>query len=393
MRGLYVDTFGEEIVLPKDQILKAEAENLISLTDARIQMAKCYTYEELDDERKTEISWFLKASDDEEKRKLILGRKSMEKLVEFGDVPKWIKWLKNEFDEADKIALAQMERELKRSKPTDEDEKNNKWKVKIRLHSNSHSIRPKVLNKWNELQSWISLFPVDKKNNQLDVQFTFPKSVPIQGLWWAGWSAARQFAVALNISSMGFFWWYVPEHISRFYESIKDLESNMGINVERSPRLILDWRQEALSERELEETALCFAMLGRKQNKDVQNQIYGHYIKGLSFLGKNDIHLQFEPNVYECFYKCLKYAMQYHGDWDGKSAFPRRFEEFLSTLNFGDEERNKQMKIGEQFEVFPPNPEDITLSEVGAIKIVCDAYLKKKFIELANAERGERNVV
>jgi len=192
---------------------------------------------------------------------------------------------------------------------------------------------------------------------------------------------------------MGFFWWYVPEHISRFYESIKDLESNMGINVERSPRLILDWRQEALSERELEETALCFAMLGRKQNKDVQNQIYGHYIKGLSFLGKNDIHLQFEPNVYECFYKCLKYAMQYHGDWDGKSAFPRRFEEFLSTLNFGDEERNKQMKIGEQFEVFPPNPEDITLSEVGAIKIVCDAYLKKKFIELANAERGERNVV
>ena len=391
--GLYVDTLGEEIVLPKDRILKAEAENLINIAEARVQMAMNSTYGELDDERKVVMSWFLNANDDEQKRKLIMGRKSMEKLVELGNVPAWIDWLKKEFDEADKVAFAQMERELKRSKPTEEDEKNNKWKVIVRLHSNSHSIRPKVLNQWNKLQSWITLFPVDKKNDQLDVQFTFPKSVPIQGLWWAGWSAARTFAVALNIGSMGFFWWYVPEHISRFYKSIKDLESNMGVNVERSPQLILDWKHEALSERELQETALCFGMLGRRQNEDVQNRIYGHYIKGLSFLGKNDIHLQFEPNAYDCFYKCLKYAMQYNGDWDGQSSFPRRLEQFLSSLNIGEEETNKHMKIGEQFEVFPPNPKDITLSEVGAIKIVCDAYLKKKFIELANAERKEKNSI
>ena len=50
------------------------------------------------------------------------------------------------------------------------------------------------------------------------------------------------------------------------------------------------------------------------------------------------------------------------------------------------------MKIGGQFEVFPPDPKGITLSEVGAIKIVCDAYLKKKFIELANAERKENSI-
>jgi AbiV family abortive infection protein len=391
--GLYVDTLGEEIVLPKDRIMKAEAENIINIAEARIQMAMNSTYGELDDERKVVMSWFLNANDDEQKRKLIMGRKSMEKLVELGNVPTWIDWLKKEFDEADKVAFAQMERELKRSKPIEEDERNNKWKVKIRLHSNSHSIRPKVLNEWNKLQSWITLFPVDKKNDQLDVQFTFPKSVPIQGLWWAGWSAAKTFAVALNIGSMGFFWWYVPEHISRFYESIKDLESNMDVRVERSPVLKLDWQHAALSERDLRETALCLGMLGHRQNDDVQNRIYGHYIQGLSFLSKNDIHLQFESNAYDCFYKCLKYAMQCHGDWDGQSAFPGILEQFLSSLNIGDEETKKHMKIGEQFEVFPPNTKGITLSEVGAIKIVCDAYLKKKFIELANAERKEKNIV
>lgn len=386
--GLYIDAFGKDIVLPKDQILKAEAENLINLTESRIQMLLTpSTYGELDDERKILTSWFIKANDDEQKRKLIMGGKSMEKLVEFGNVAKWISWLKKEFDEADKEALSQMEKELKRPNPTKEDEKIIKWKIKIRLYSNSHSIRPKVLNQWNQLQSWISLFPVDKKKDRLDVQFTFPKSISIEKLWWAGWTAARIFAVALNIASMGFFWWCVPEHVSRYYESIKDMESNMDVHVERSPILKLDWKHTALSERELQETALCFGMLSRNQNEKGQDFIYGNYIQGLSFLSKNDIHTQFESNAYECFYRCLKYAMQYYKDWDGQVVFPERLEQFLSSLKIGNDEINKHTKIGEKFEIFPPEPKGITLSEVGVIKIICDAYLKKKFIQLDNEER------
>lgn len=319
-----------------------------------------------------------------------MGRKSLEKLVELGNVPDWITWLKNEFDKADEEARVQMQRELKRAKPKEEDAKDEKWKMKIRLFSNSHSIRPKVLHKWNELQSWIKLFPIDKKKDQLIVQFTFPKSVPVQGLWWAGWSAARRFAVALNIGSMGFFWWYVPEHISGFYESLEDLESNMDVHVERSPILKLDWKHSPLSDRDLNEAALCFGMLPGPQDKE-QNKIFGRYIEGLAFLSKSDIHLQFEVNAYDGFYKCLKGAMQFYGDWDGQSPFPKRFEQFLSTLNIGEEERKKQMKIGEQFEVFPPNPKGITLSEVGPIKIVCDAYLIRKFREFAKQREKDKS--
>jgi len=390
IRGLYVDTFDKKVLYPKDSIEKAEAENLINLAYIRLQMAKLRKFEEFDDERKDVLSWFLEATDDEEKRKLIMGQKSMEKLVELGNVPDWVTWLKKEFDQADEEARVQTERELKRAKPTKEDAKDEKWKMKIRLFSNSHSINPKMLHKWNELQTWIKLFPVDKKRDQLIVQFTLPKAVSVHGLWWTGWGVARKFTVALNIGSMGFFWWYVPEHISRFYESIKDLDSNMDIHVQRSPILRLDWNQRALSDRDLIETALCFGMLTGPQDKE-QNIIFGSYTEGLAFLSKSDIHLQFEANAYDGFYKCLKSSMQFYGDWDGQSPFPKRFEQFLATLNIREEERKKQMKMGEQFEVFPPNTKGITLSGVGSIKIACDAYLIGKFRELGKKREKDKS--
>ena len=118
IRGLYVDTFDKKVLYPKDSIEKAEAENLINLAYIRLQMAKLRKFEEFDDERKDVLSWFLEATDDEEKRKLIMGQKSMEKLVELGNVPDWVTWLKKEFDQADEEARVQTERELKRAKPT-----------------------------------------------------------------------------------------------------------------------------------------------------------------------------------------------------------------------------------------------------------------------------------
>jgi AbiV family abortive infection protein len=392
INGLYVDSSSKESLHPKDSIKTSEAENLINLTYARIQISKSHKFEKISHEKEDVLSWFLEATGDKEKRKLILGPKSLKKLVEIGNVSDWVKWLKDEFDKAEEEARAQMERELKRTNPAKNQSMDEKWRIKIRLFSNSHSIRPKVLHKWNELPTWIKLLPIDKKKDQLIVQLILLKQIPVQGLWSAGWGVAKTFAVALNIASMGFFWWYVPKDTSRFYESIKDLESNMDVRVERSPKLELDWgRKRALSDHELGEAALCFGMLSRIDHKE-KNKILGHYISGMNFWSKNDIHLQLEANSYEGFYKCLKNAMRFYGDWDGEILFLDNFVEQLSKLGISEKEKQKLIRIGSQFEVFPPKAKGITLSEVGMIKIACDAYLIKKFRELAKQETTNSEV-
>ena len=312
--------------------------------------------------------------------------------TQLGLDPKWIAWLKQEFDKAEQEARDAINQELQRKPPGDLTKLEEKWKVKIRLFSSSHSIRHNPLNKWNELRSWIRLYPVGGKKDQLIAEFTLPKNISVNGLWWAAWGAARRFVVALNIGTFGCFWWYVPEQVSRFYEKIVDLENKMEVKIERNPILKLDWRHSALSETDLQNTALCFAMLPG-DNESELGQSMGAYITALAFLNKNDIHFQFEANSYELFYKSLKHGMRHFTDWDDKERFPDRFERLLGSHNIGQEEIGKHKILAQRFESTPPSFEGtkLTLSEVGAIKILCDAYFLAKFREMAKAKKVRKD--
>jgi hypothetical protein len=112
---------------------------------------------------------------------------------------------------------------------------------------------------------------------------------------------ARLNAVSLNIASKGYFWWYLPQDVSRFYEKIIDLESDTEVRVERGPKLELNWGKDELSESDLVNTIMCYRFLPR-DNVDFLNA----YVTGISFLGKNDIHTPFE-DVY-LHYKIDKMA-------------------------------------------------------------------------------------
>jgi hypothetical protein len=317
----------------------------------------------------------------------------MGKLAELGSASKWIAYLKEEFDKTEQEARDAINRELQRKPPGDLAKLEEKWKIKIRLFSSSHSIRHKALNKWNELGSWIRLYPVGGKKDQLIAEFTLPKNISINSLWWAAWSAARSFVVSLNIGTFGCFWWYVPEQVSRFYEKIVDLENKeMEVRIERNPILKLDWKHSALSEAELQNTALCFAMLPR-DNESELGQSMGAYITALAFLNKNDIHFQFEANCYELFYKSLKHGMRHFGEWDDKECFPDRFEKLLRSYNIGQEEIDKHKILAQGFESTPSSFKGtkLTLSEVGAIKIMCDGYFMVKFNEMAKARKVEKD--
>jgi len=165
LQALYVDFDEGGPLLPSEVISEPQAQNLIDLATSRLEMEKLHKFGEIDDSRFETLNWFIKATSDQEKRNLIFGNKSMDKLVELQSTRKWVDWLKQEFDKAEKEGQDAIRQELQRKPPKDSEKLQEKWKVKIRLFTNSHSIRPKPLNKWNELGSWIRLYPVGSKKN------------------------------------------------------------------------------------------------------------------------------------------------------------------------------------------------------------------------------------
>ena len=98
-----------------------------------------------------------------EKQRWILSRGSLEKLAELGDAKLWVLWVKEQFDRAEAEARAAAEAELKRSKALPDVITKNKWKLRIRLYSQSHVVGPKILTPRNNRIDWIKLLPVPQK--------------------------------------------------------------------------------------------------------------------------------------------------------------------------------------------------------------------------------------
>lgn len=200
---LYVNP--SDTVEPKLRLSQQEADEITKLAEARLEMEKSKTMLDPDDPsiNKEELKWFLESNTDPDKFKLIFGSKSQEKLVEIGNVRDWVHWLKVQFDQNDIEIKKLIDEEVGREKPSKEDAKKPKYKIKVRINSESHAIRSKELNKWNENSDFIKIFTDNKQDLIFEIMLT--KAVHINGTWPVGWGIARAFVAALNISTNGFF--------------------------------------------------------------------------------------------------------------------------------------------------------------------------------------------
>lgn len=239
LNSLYANT--HSIKLAKENVSQAEADQLLSLAEARLGMEKHSEFDfDKEDPDKEELKWFLDATKDPEKRDLIFGGKSHKKLVDLkGDARKWVKWLKKQFDDNNDEIRKIVEAELNRKKPKGKEAKKAKYKIKVKLYSDSHSIRKKVLNEWNEKIDFIQLDTDDKRT--LFCTFNLTKIFSPHGLWPQGWGIARSFAIALNIATRGFIWWNVEKDIEKYYEEIWDVEKNMRLEARPQKRLAVNW--------------------------------------------------------------------------------------------------------------------------------------------------------
>jgi len=391
LRGLYVPSTAVGFIAPRDAVSKESLDGLMNLVEARIGMEPPTPSGEYGPEDLELIQWFSSVSDDPEKRKFLFNSGSFEKMAELG-AREWLRWLKNSLDEADAQARAALDKELKRTEPAGAEALEEKWQLKIRLVSQSHSIRGKDLKPWNERVTWIKLFPA--KKNELIVEFRLPKIIPLQGVWWMGFGYANAFVAALNIGSQGFFWWYLPSHISEFYESLVDLENKIQATIGRSPVLKIGWPNAVLDSAALDRVLLCFAMMPQPDDREAHVP-FNHYMAGVALLAKTDVFMQFESQSYGAFMAALKSGMRQYGDQSPEEEFDMAFRRFTSSVTSDDAFVTKHLALIKAYDTRSLAAGAITLSEVAELKLMCDAYFIGAFNRLGlerQKNEGEKTV-
>ncbi|WP_440642024.1 AbiV family abortive infection protein [Bradyrhizobium sp. PUT101] len=379
LMGLYVDSDGESLVLPSKAIAKEAAERLVRLAEASIALTKTEKVREDIPQEEIDLqAWFLDATDDPEKRKQIFSKASLKKLAELKDTGAWGRWLKEQFDKADADGRLAAERELERSRNAPADRTKDKWQLRVRIICASHSIRPKVLSSFNKKSGWIKFSAVSGKKDQIFIDFILGDNVPVQALWYFGWGIARSFVVALNISTMGFWWWRMPEQINRYYETIRDLENGQDLRLERQPSLKIDWGENrALTEDDLGRAAMAFAALTKIRQSGAQNSL-DFYIGGLTFLSLNDVHWQCEVQSFGNFFQSLRAMMAEHKDWQQGTPFEPAILKLLDSLFPQLDERERYAELCRAFDSDQLTGIVVTLKEVSFIKLFCDAYFLSK---------------
>jgi hypothetical protein len=190
------------------------------------------------------------------------------------------------------------------------------------------------------------------------------------------------FVTALNITTNGFFWWSLPTFISRFHESITDLESNSGIDLDRMPQLKIKWPHQALKEDLLlQHMPIVFGFVAMAD--DLQRDAYSRYFRALAIMAKNDIFYQFEHILVDEFISSLEMALQAYGDWNGDmSGFDACVAALFANLNESEqflgmiaEQRALALSVRERRIARP-----VTLEDVVKAKILFDTYILLKAI-------------
>lgn len=278
-------------------------------------------------------------------------------------------------------------KEIKRQKPSEKEKFEPKYKMRIRVQSQSHSIRNNAFNKWNEGVRDIKIYKSDRKEvrrtakSEMLVDFIFPKAIPIHALWDHGFFMAKTFIVALNIATRGLFWWNVHKDIEKFYEEITDLEAdkkgNVKIRIRTGQRLAINWDEAklVLNEEIMGQVSMMFAFLMREHKK--LGEFLKTYAFALTIFSKIDIHLRLEANAFHEFFKSLKSALLIFRDWDGKSDLKgvvRR--QFAQLGDFQDLDRIIQ--FGLDMDLEKRKAPRITLTEVTAMKLYTDVYIQLK---------------
>jgi len=374
------------------EVSEAQLGSLLRLAELRLQMESGKDYRELDEAAQRNLTWFLRALEMPLYRTIILSQGFVSKLDELGgDYNKWLAWVRQQITDIEAINRDLAEKELRRPQASETEADEPKWQLKIRLESSSHSIRPKPLAEWNKHVDKVKLYNTPNKRELL-VHFTLVKSIPLQALWHSGETISRLFVIALNIGSFGFFWWYLPSFVSKYYEKIVDLENKAEIMLERNPPLVANLQVRALKSPDLSNVPVVLSLLIQADSEQLQEP-YKRYFTALSLLAKTDVFVQFGPNILVEFYESFRAGLRAYGKWSGSpDAFEPAVETAFRELNFPSDfvnEVKRMFQLAVEVGSKKASTIPIGLDDMMKMKTFCDVFfLMRARQEMQSRARG-----
>ena len=377
LTGLYVESDDRGLHIPDRAISPRQSQALIQCAEAFIKYAE--SEKPRDDIPQEEFDlqiWFLNAFDDPEMRKRVLTVSSLATLKELNDVHEWTRVIKAGLEAEDQRLMVLAQEELSRGPKSSEQMTKEKWRLVLKLETASHSIRATSFKKSNEGVKWLKLRPQQgaKRKEQLLIEMTLGDDIPLSALWGVGFSLSLQFIIAINMATSGYWWWPLAPNQRRFYESIRNLENGLGVEIEGGGFRVFGDRRPLFTEQHVQSLLLCLTSLPHPQDQS-RAQAYVSYLGGLTFISLNCIQWRCEAEAFGNFLAAFKLLMV-----EASYILPSKSAEtaigrFLDEKYPGLDDQAKFLAvIGKYAE--QGRPQNVKFDDVYLMKLLCETIFR-----------------
>lgn len=369
LASLYVDANADLTDLPPSgQVTKADAEQALSLADARLAYER--TRGPVSGDIDGLARWFLDTVADQHGARLLLSNPFVAKYEALnGDARAWASWARDEIKRQEQENLDLLNAQLARpgapkglSKP--------RWRGKTTVYTPSHSLRAKILARWNNTFDPVKLVWLDKKD-RLTLQITLDDNAPLPAVAARLTSLAKLVVACLNIGSIGYFWFERAGFEKMMFQDIRDLEVHRRVQFGPNQSFWGNDRAVALTDQHIDNAVHCMFAFMPLSEADAE-PIFGPYLHGLAFIAKSDLFYNFDTLARQAFVATFAGALRHFGGWSGKpEEFEEKFHEALSPIIA---ERAHRDQV---FRSLRPegDPVETSLGNLRTAKQIADLYL------------------
>lgn len=369
LASLYVDTNADLTdPPPSEQVRQEDADQVLALARARLDHERELEARDYEPDELTE--WFLESMADPERSRTLLSanfRAQYETMS--GDARAWVSWARNEVAKLDLEAQKLLEVELARPRVPMESAKP-RWKANAAVYTPSHSLRAKVLAKWNERIEAVQLLWIGKKN-ELTLQITLHDNEPLPALFGRLTSLAKLAVACINIGSIGYFWFQRPGFEQKMFKEVRDLEHRRPMEISSGESFWGNGRAVALTDDHINNAMHCMMAFAPLSEVEAE-PIFAPYFHGLAMISKSDTFYRFDDLARHEFVKSLAGALRHYGGWSGK---PEEFEECLHrgfAPFMPDQQHRDQLFKALRVE---GDPTETSLVNLRSAKQLADLYL------------------
>jgi AbiV family abortive infection protein len=369
LASLYVNPKADLTDLPPSERVRLEdAQETLSLARSRLayERKQGTPTGEVDDLTK----WFLDTMADSDRSRLLLSKTFRAQYEAMNcDARAWVGWARDEIERIQQEARQAMEAEFARPGAPKESAKP-RWRANAWVYTPSHSLRPKVLARWNERIKPIQLLWMGRKD-QFTLQITLHDNEPLPALAGRLTTLSKLVVACLSIGTIGYFWFERPGFEQKMFKEVRDLELKKPMELGRGESFWADGRAVAVADEHIDHAIHCMMAFAPLPEADAE-PIFQPYFRGLALISKSDMFFNFDTLARQAFIGSLGGALRRYGGWSGKPEdLEASLHEAFAPLIPDSDDREHMFKVLRR----EGDPAETRLGNLRSAKQLADLYL------------------